>query len=567
MASSITLFRLPSRTAAIPRCLYREITAHKPTFDPATECNVNPHFFSYGQFPLYLAFVSDQLAKPIFSLTQHSKAVDPAYLSTDFRSAMFWLRFWSALSSTLAVLLVYGIARDILVRNENSGNIAAVIAAFTPGLIQAAHFGTTESLLTFFFLASIFLSIKIVQNAQNASPTRFFRQNTKFFILLSLCTGLALGSKLTGLFLLPAPLLVLLMLFVKRIVGNTSMRLKCAWTGTLFFIGALMILGSVVVGLVSSFYNLLEYENFKSAVFGYEADVATGRYKTFYTQQFVNTTPILFQLEKVFPYALGWPTLLLGLGGAVGVGWYLKRAKRLQMLILFVPSLLYFFPHALLYAKWTRFMTPMFPVFAICASLAISRFPQYVKTFLLILAILPGLAFMSIYASEDSRVQATRWILKNIPKQSYILFETANVVDIPLGGSQFVAPPEYNLTTISFDFYHLDENPSLLPQLLQYLADTDYIFIPSRRIFANYYLRESKNFPLLTKYYQLLFSGKLGFEKVTEIASYPRLGPWVFPDENAEETFTVFDHPVVRIYKKVKPLTVETYASLLNVDT
>lgn len=570
MAGAIALFRLPSQIAAIPGCLYAEITAHKSRIDPTTDCNLNPHFFSYGQFPLYLAYASDQTIKfiesriPFLPTNPQQSTTISSYLSTDFPSAIFWLRFYSALSSVITVFLVFLIARQLTTYTVSLA--ATVFTAFTPGLIQAAHVGTTESLLTFFFFGSIYLSLTIYTNARDALPFKFFLHNVKFFILLSLCIGFALGSKLTGIFLLPAPFLVLLILFVKHIVGSTPMKVKCAWTGTLFFTGALMTLGSVAVGLVSSFYNLLEYENFKSAVFGYEADVATGRYKVFYAQQFVNTTPILFQLEKVFPYALGWPTLLLGLGGVVGVGWYLKHAKRLHLLILVVPSLLYFFPHALLYAKWTRFMTPMFPVFAIFASLVISRFPQYWKTFLLVLAILPGLAFMSIYTSEDSRVQATRWIYDNVPSGSNILFETANVVDIPLGGPQFVVPPDYNLTTISFDFYHLDENPSLLPQLLHYLADADYMFIPSRRIFANYYLRESKNFPLLARYYQLLFSGELGFEQVTEFASYPRLGPWVFPDENAEETFTVFDHPVVRIYKKVRPMEKRTYEFLLNVE-
>ena len=55
-----------------------------------------------------------------------------------------------------------------------------------------------------------------------------------------------------------------------------------------------------------------------------------------------------------------------------------------------------------------------------------------------------------------------------------------------------------------------------------------------------------------------------------EFSSYPglTLGPFnlVFPDEDAEETFTVFDHPVIRIYKKIRPLSINKYHSLFQND-
>jgi len=64
------------------------------------------------------------------------------------------------------------------------------------------------------------------------------------------------------------------------------------------------------------------------------------------------------------------------------------------------------------------------------------------------------------------------------------------------------------------------------------------------------------------KFYQLLFSGRLGFEKVEEFNSFPSIGPLSFPDEDAEESFTVFDHPVIRIYKKVQKFNQQDYQLL-----
>ena len=54
-----------------------------------------------------------------------------------------------------------------------------------------------------------------------------------------------------------------------------------------------------------------------------------------------------------------------------------------------------------------------------------------------------------------------------------------------------------------------------------------------------------QKYPILNKYYDDLFSGKLGFTKVAEFSAG-------LNDEQAEETWTVFDHPVIRIYKKTK---------------
>jgi len=53
-------------------------------------------------------------------------------------------------------------------------------------------------------------------------------------------------------------------------------------------------------------------------------------------------------------------------------------------------------------------------------------------------------------------------------------------------------------------------------------------------------------------YYQELFSGKLGFKKVAEFTQYPTI-PFLnieIDDQKADESFTVYDHPKVMIFKK-----------------
>lgn len=56
--------------------------------------------------------------------------------------------------------------------------------------------------------------------------------------------------------------------------------------------------------------------------------------------------------------------------------------------------------------------------------------------------------------------------------------------------------------------------------------------------------------PVESAFYRYLDDGTLPFEKVQEFASYPRLGPWTFPDDGAEILFRIFDHPRIEIWKR-----------------
>lgn len=622
MAIAIIQFRLPKNPIRIPMCLVNEFGGNNRL--GKNDCNLNPHFFAYSQFPLYLSFASDQIVRMFVGNRENQSIIieNFGYLSTSVTGAIYYLRVWSAVASVLSVYLVFKITKQVVRNLFNPANIpdqlspltsiigliplfSASLAVFLPGLIQSSHFGTTEAILTFFFLASVYFSMQLVNRQARKDAKGYLNAHYRPILASSLAVGLALASKLTGLFFLFPPLsaLFLNMLMLKR------NRNKSYLSSSLFYVILMVAFTalSLVFAAIFSPYNLIERESFKNAVFGYESDVATGKYDAFYTVQFKNTLPIVFQAQKVFPYALGWPAFILGTIGFAGMVFscirllfHLALAKMkhsrfkmqnynekckffnfdLSFFILIFSFSVYFIPNAFLYAKWTRFMAPIFPFFHIFTGYLLGiivrsanrKFLNFNMSFCVLIfafcifCILPGIAFISIYAHEDSRVTASRWIYQNIPNDSYILSETANVVDIPLG----ISGPEPYLsnryTVVSFDFYHLDENPALFDQLVSHLEKADYILIPSRRLFKNY-LRLPQKYPILNKYYSNLFSGSLGFEKVQETASYPSIGRGkykvAFPDEDAEETFTVFDHPVIRIYKKVKQYPEDVYLRML----
>ena len=525
----------------------------------------NPHFFAYGQFPLYLGYF--MIAMYHFLLKKSGGLIS-------FEEATLALRFISAVSS---ILLVWIAIKTVIltlgkVKGEGSlanarknlrqaegfftsfrmtGIVTLLLFTFSPGLIQLAHFGTTESLLMVLYLGIIYSSLLLLQKKI---------RNSLFIILTSLLSGMAIATKISSALFLAVPFFAMLASLhpegVKRLVLARTMV-------------SFSILTSLFTILFSP-HNIISFPDFISSIH-YEADIGTGRLIAFYTKQFLHTVPVVFQFAKIFPYALGWPVFLLFIIGFI----FLPRNKTNNFLRF--SWLIYFLPTAFFFAKWTRFMSPIFPLMILFASLELIVILNKVKdisfrqlvdassnnlrdsslalrmtttTLLLILTILPGIAYLSIYQNPDTRFQASEWIYKNIPANSYILSEGANVVDIPIQ-TLSSKPKTLNYNITNFDFYNLDSDPILQDQLKEHLKKADYIFVPSRRVFANH----KKQYPLVNKYYEDLFSGKLGFQKVAEFTSFPKLeiGIWKLelPDERAEETWSVFDHPVIRIYKRV----------------
>ncbi|HVG00036.1 MAG TPA: DUF2298 domain-containing protein, partial [Chloroflexia bacterium] len=71
-------------------------------------------------------------------------------------------------------------------------------------------------------------------------------------------------------------------------------------------------------------------------------------------------------------------------------------------------------------------------------------------------------------------------------------------------------------------------------------------------------------YPAQTKYYELLFAEKLGFVRVHTTQVSPELLGIKINDQPADESFTVYDHPRVDVFKKVSELTDDQYRMLFS---
>jgi YYY domain-containing protein len=108
-----------------------------------------------------------------------------------------------------------------------------------------------------------------------------------------------------------------------------------------------------------------------------------------------------------------------------------------------------------------------------------------------------------------------------------------------------------------------EDTPEKLEQLLDTLDEADYISMSSGRLWQSI-PRLPMRYPVTTRYYELLFNEKLGFEKAAEFHSYPRLFGVEFDDTWAEEQFTVYDHPKVLIYRKTDDYDREKVHAMLT---
>ena len=558
MAIAITKFSLPFSPTETATCFINQTPEQTSPI-----CNLNPEFFAYGQFPLYIAYFAYYIYSFFQTLVLRYLNIDITYFrAIPFPVAIFWLRVFAASASTISVLVVYKISTLIFKNNKLLPLLTSLFVAFTPQLIQSAHFGTTESLLLLLYLLIIYACLKLINGKY---------QIKKFIIVAGLSTGLALATKVSSLLFAFIPILILIIINKRKLLN------------ILYYLLTFLLL-TLIIYVIFSPFNSIDFAAFQSSI-SYESSVAIGSVKVFYTRQFENTIPVLFQLIHIFPYSLGFPLFVIGIGGFIFSTviiirkWITSKHLALfesNLLFLIVSFLAYFIPTSFLYAKWTRFMTPIISFFPLFAGVLIYfvlvhfknnliKLTVYIASFCIII---PGVSFFSLYLRSDVRVRASVYIYDTFPSQSYVLSETANVVDIPLGQSEYLQRPQnYMLTVISFNFYELDNNPQLEEALLTHLKKADYILIPSRRVFKNLE-GQCDVYPLASAYYQSLFSGELGFEHIQTIMNFPTLTifnkKFVLNDESAEETYTVFDHPVVRIYKKEKSQTKEEYEKLLE---
>ncbi|MEK7073935.1 MAG: glycosyltransferase family 39 protein, partial [Patescibacteria group bacterium] len=145
---------------------------------------LSPGFHDYNGLSVYLLKAASLIASFLFR---------SPYWSVTPEGVTVVGRFVSALLSSLAIPLLYILGKQLW--KKETGIIAATLLAFTPLLIQLAHFYTTESMLIFLELLLLFAILRYARDPNRHSLVR-----------MSIPVGLLLATKNTAYLFVPIPI-------------------------------------------------------------------------------------------------------------------------------------------------------------------------------------------------------------------------------------------------------------------------------------------------------------------------------------------------------------------------
>jgi uncharacterized membrane protein len=309
----------------------------------------------------------------------------------------------------------------------------------------------------------------------------------------------------------------------------------------------------------------------------YWAQASNGTVDLPFNDYWTSRAPVLFSLENMFRYVVGVPLSLASWAGWA-LAWYeLLRRRRIEHLLVLAWTTFFFLYQSTRFGKLSRYLTPFFPFMAMLAGYLIIFLWRKAKVlrirwariavlavvlFVLAGSFLTAFAFTRIYTRPLTRVAASLWVYDNIPAGSAIGSEHWDD-SIPwggVGGRDGYADGTYKW--VEFHPYAEDE-PQKLDWFIDWLNSSDYIILSSNRLYGSI-PRLPMRFPMTTRYYKYLFSGDLGFELIKTFTSRPNLGRFEFVDDDAEEPFTVYDHPKVSVFKKTASYSATQVRQLLG---
>jgi hypothetical protein len=477
--------------------------------------NLNPDFFNYGSLPIYLLKGFSQLTDLIFRTNYAS-----------YNGMLFVGRLLSLSFDTLTIILVYKLSLKVFEDNKTALFASFFYAtAFFP--IQNSHFFVVDVFLTFLTTALIYQLLLYIESPQ-----------LKTVLIIGIVFAAMLATKFTAIIFSP---LVIFFLVIKA-----PRRLLRA----LIFIVSFLFFSFLFMP-----YAFLDFKRFSSDI-ALQIKMNGNPYIFPYTLQYVDTLPYLYYLKNICLWGLGPVISLLSVIGFLPI---LKNfrslfAKKSALSLVLAVFLLYYFSLIGRSAvKFMRYMLPIYPIMAVFAGYGLVKVAnkKIVAVFIVAISLLWTISFLNIYSQPHTRIVASDWILKNIPQGATIAVEHWDD-RLPTYGGE-------NYNFVEMTLYDVPDNGNKWDILNDKLSHADYVILASNRLYIPLQkLSDCKKFkmcyPRTTKYYQDLFGERLGFKKTAEFTARPRISiiGLEIIDDFADESFTVYDHPKVMIFKKKK---------------
>lgn len=334
--------------------------------------------------------------------------------------------------------------------------------------------------------------------------------------------------------------------------------------------------------------------------------MASGSSDNTFTRQYANTLPYLYNIEMQIKWGMGPFLGVSAFLGTLAAVWQtavfllaqlfsphhkpLPARPNHAIFILLAWVLPFFLTTGYFYVKFTRYLQPIVPFLVLFAAALLCKWAKTWpgKAVLVIVIGATGFyawAFVNLYAQPHPWDAASVWIYRHIPAGEVVLTEQWDdplPTNLPVDGElrQAAEYMTHELTWISEP--DNKDNEEKLIQNLEWLVQADYVVIASNRIYG-VVPRLPERYPLSSQYHQLLFDGSLGYEAVYINGRFPHLfGFFVKPDTftwaglrppslateflaqfpgqtwgRADESFMVYDQPLVMIFQNVERKTAE----------
>jgi hypothetical protein len=530
----------------------------------------------------------------------------------------------SALADALSLVLIFLIGRSLY--GYRTGLLAAALSSLAVMQIQQSHFMTVDNFGVFFATLAMYAAMRIAgfSSRRNRQPDEGLAgvpeapQNLTtgwgWYGLFGLAFGLALACKIN---LLPLGGMLLVAAFLS--VPNLTLRSRgelrrIAWRITLLLAFSFLVSGASFrlsqpmsfraptgeTGILTLYPNPDWVESMKVAEM--ESNGVGGGPPA---EQWTNRTAILFPLTNMVVWGMGLP---LGLAAWLGFLWAVWRAFRSEaawraqaLPLIWVGG--YFLFMGTRWVKSMRYFLPIYPFLCLLAAWALielwrkvgssshgrsrlfqtaARIGSLAASAIVIAGTLAwALAFVqAVYLQDHTRIQASRWIYQNVPQGSIISNENWDEgLPLPIDGKDPFGGL-YQGVEMPVRWYDAENKRQAF---LDTLAQVDYIILPSQRGIWSI-SRLPRMYPMTMAYYQALFDGRLGFERVATFTSPLRFGPLEISDVGgtlawgetpslplfnnnplaAEEAFSVYDHPPVWIFKKRPDFNLERARAVLD---
>jgi YYY domain-containing protein len=519
---------------------------------------LNPGSFNWGSLPHYM-LKSIQYAAQLF--------MDRDLTGWDLR---FPGRALSAIGDTFTVALVFLIGwRWFSLR---TGFLAAGMIAMSVIDIQLSHFWAVDTLMTTFITATVLFAIRVAHHGRYSDAA-----------LTGLMAGLAFATKFSV-----SPLAVAVIagfaIYASSQPGesletrgwSSNAAAKRQWHA---FKG-LMIASAVALAavIVTQPYMFSDFSTFLGNISD-QGQMVRRINDWPFTRQYVDTGKYWYQIFQLGFWGVGpvmGLTIWIGLGAGVVFAWFSRRKTDLVIMAWVIPYLLI---TGWFDVKFMRYMLPLVPFLVIYGArlmwwigdTLVAIWPQrrYLvavpAALMLIFTAQYALSFMAIYSGTHPAQAASTWLEANAAPGSKVVQEHWEEGTPHVAGLGYVHEqlPLYDPDSLA-----------KFTKISDLLVESDYLVLYSNRLWGTL-PRLPDRYPYSTTYYEKLFGGELGYElafadtrlvqalgvtfREDQFARVPFAPPNGFEQPSgklltispgwADESFSVYDHPQVLIFK------------------